>query len=57
MRNVTTEKEVRNQVASAKMEGISFNKESLDIISKYADNKISHDKLVELVTQICAKQS
>lgn len=57
MQNVTTEKAVSNQVASAKMEGIRFNKESFDIISKYADNKISHDKLVELVTQICAKQS
>lgn len=56
MQNVTTEKAVNNQVASAKMEGLRFNKESLDIISKYADNKISHDKLVELVTQICTKK-
>lgn len=57
MHNVTTEKAVRNQVASAKMEGIAISGESLDLIKKYTDNKISHDKLIELVTQLCTERS
>ncbi len=57
MRNVTTETAVKNQVASARMEGISFSRESLDIIRKYTDNSISHEKLIELVTRLCARKS
>lgn len=57
MQNVTTDTAVRNQVASARMEGIGFTSESIEIIKKYADNAISHEKLVELVTAICAKKS
>ncbi|MBQ3543866.1 MAG: antitoxin VbhA family protein [Lachnospiraceae bacterium] len=53
MPNVTTEKAVQNQVASAKMEGIRFNSEALNLIRKYADNEISHEELVEIVAQMC----
>ncbi|MBQ6946253.1 MAG: antitoxin VbhA family protein [Ruminococcus sp.] len=57
MPNVTTEKAVQNQVASAKMEGIHFNCEALNLIRKYADNEISHEELVEIVAQMCAEIS
>ena len=32
MQNVTTEKAIKNQVASAEMEGIHFDKKALEII-------------------------
>ncbi len=48
---------VNNQVASINMERMHFNKESLDIIKRYAVDEISHDKLVDLVTHICYKSS
>ena len=51
MQNVTTEKALKNQVASAEMEGIRFDQKSLEIIRKYADNEITHDELVKIVTQ------
>lgn len=57
MQNVTTEKAVKNQIASAKMEGFAFNRESVELIKRYTNNEISHEKLVELVTRICAKNS
>lgn len=57
MNEVTTEKVVKNQVASAKMEGIRFNSEALNLIRKYADNEISHEELVEIVAQMCAEIS
>ena len=57
MPNVTTEKALQNQVASAKMEGIRFNSETLNLIRKYADNEISHEELVEIVAQMCAEIS
>ena len=57
MPNVTTEKAVQNQVASAKIEGIHFNSEALNLIRKYADNEISHEELVEIVAQMCAEIS
>ena len=33
MQNVTTEKAIKNQVASAEMEGIHFDKKALEIIN------------------------
>ena len=51
MHNVSTDKALKNQVASAKMEGIRFDKKSLEIIRQYADNEISHEELVRIVTQ------
>lgn len=51
MQNVTTEKALKNQVASAEMEGIRFDKKSLEIIRQYANNKITHEGLVRIVTQ------
>ena len=53
MNEITTEKAVQNQVASAKMEGFDFSDEAIEIIKKYADNKISHEELVEIVAQMC----
>lgn len=53
MKVITTEKAIQNQIASAQMEEIRFNSESVDIIRKYTDNEISHEKLVELVAQMC----
>ena len=43
MPNVTTEKAVQNQVASAKMEGICFNSETLNLIRKYAELLSKHN--------------
>ena len=51
MQNVTTEKAIKNQVASAEMEGIHFDKKALKIIRQYADNEITHEELVRLVAQ------
>ena len=53
MHNITTEKALKNQVASAEAEGIHFSKETLEIIRRYADNEISHEELVKIVTKIC----
>ena len=53
MNKITTEKAVQNQVASAKMEGFDFSDEAIEIIKRYADNKISHEELVEIVAQMC----
>lgn len=55
MQNVTTEKAMKNQVASAKIEGFRFDKNALEIIRQYADNEISHEELVRKVTQICSR--
>ncbi|SFY08003.1 antitoxin VbhA family protein [Ruminococcus sp. XPD3002] len=51
MQNVTTEKAIKNQVASAEMEGIHFDKKALEIIRQYADNEITHEELVRIVAQ------
>ena len=51
MQNVTTEKAIKNQVASAEMEGIHFDKKALEIIRQYADNAITHEELVRIVAQ------
>ena len=48
MQNVTTEKAIKNQVASAEMEGIHFDKKALEIIRQYADNEITHEELVQV---------
>ncbi|WP_295071642.1 hypothetical protein [Ruminococcus sp.] len=57
MHGVTTEKAVKNQIASAKMEGLGFSKEAVGLIKKYADNRLSHDKLIKIVAQKCAERS
>ena len=57
MQNVTTEKALKNQVASAKMEGIRFDEKALEIIRKYADNEITHEELVRIVAQSVRGQS
>ena len=57
MKSVTTEKAIQNQIASAQIEGIVFTSESIELIKRYADNEISHEKLVELVSQMCNKVS
>ena len=51
MKSVTTEKAMNNQIASAEMEGIRFDKKALKIIRQYADNEITHEELVRIVTQ------
>lgn len=51
MQNVTTEKAIKNQVASAEMEGIHFDKKALEIIRQYAYNEITHEELVRIVAQ------
>lgn len=55
MQNVTTENALKNQVASAEIEGIHFSKEALEIIRRYADNEITHDELLRIVTHICSR--
>ena len=57
MQDVTTEKALKNQVASAEMEGIRFNKKALEIIRRYADNEITHEELVRIVTRSVRGQS
>lgn len=57
MQNITTEKAIQNQVASAKMEGLGFSKESIKLIREYADNKLSHENLIKIVAQKCADRS
>ena len=54
MHRVSTEKAIQNQVASAKMEGLGFRKESLELIRDYADNRLSHEKLLSIVARKCA---
>ena len=51
MQNVTTEKAIKNQVASAEMEGIHFDQKALEIIRQYADNEITHEERVRIVAQ------
>lgn len=57
MQNITTEKAIQNQVASVKMEGLGFSKESIKLIREYADNKLSHENLIKIVAQKCADRS
>ncbi len=57
MQNVSTEKAVRNQIASARMEGFRFSDKSVELIKKYTDNSISHDELLAAVARLCAKRA
>ncbi|WP_155250228.1 hypothetical protein [Ruminococcus flavefaciens] len=57
MHSISTEKAIKNQVASAKMEGLGFSKEAIKLIKEYADNRITHDKLIKIVAQKCAAKS
>ena len=57
MNDVSTEKAVRNQIASARMEGFRFSREAVELIRKYTDSSISHDELLSAVSRICAKRA
>lgn len=57
MQNTSTEKAIQNQVASARMEGLGFSKETIKLIKEYADNKLSHENLIKIVAQKCAERS
>jgi hypothetical protein len=57
MHSVSTEKAIKNQVASAKMEGLGVSKEAIELIKQYADNRLSHDMLIKIVTQKCTNRA
>ena len=57
MQNNSTEKAIQNQIASARMEGLVFSKETIKLIKEYADNKLSHENLIKIVAQKCAERS
>ena len=40
---------VRNQIASAMMEGIEFSDENLELVYKIANNEITIDNAIEII--------
>ncbi len=55
MLNTTTDKAVKNQVASAEIEGIRISKEVLELVRSYTDSKLSHEELVKKASQLCKR--
>ena len=55
MTNVTTEKVVANQVASAEIEGIAVSQEVLELVKNYTDSKLSHEELIKKASQLCQR--
>ena len=53
--NVTTEKAVANQVASAEIEGIAVSQEVLELVKNYTDSKLSHEELIKKASQLCQR--
>jgi hypothetical protein len=49
MQKVTTEQAIKNQIASAEMEGFRFSKDEVEVVRKCIDGEISYQQFLEKV--------
>lgn len=55
MSSVTTEQAIQNAVASAKIEGYSFDRQDIELCRKYAEHEISDTEFIQIILADCKR--
>ena len=55
MQKVTTEQAIKNQIASAEMEGFRFSTEEVENVRKCLEGKITYQHFVDRVLKNCKR--
>lgn len=55
MQKVTTEQAMKNQIASAEMEGFRFSEEEVENVRKCLEGKITYQQFVDGVLKNCKR--
>ena len=53
MQNITTEQIIKNQIASAEMEGFHFSDNEIENVKKCLDGEISYQQFLETILVNC----